>query len=81
MDDDDMYDEPGGTTQKLPSGRYAVVVPHAPPPKFATELPISNFASMIRNSFSSFILGINLRRERIIVGIDSEFCVYTWDTA
>jgi hypothetical protein len=49
MDDDAMYDEPGGTTQKLPSGRY-------PTPKFVTEFPISNFVSMILNSFSSFIL-------------------------
>jgi hypothetical protein len=61
-----MYDEPGGTTQKLPSGRYADVVAVAPPPKFATEFPISNFASMIRNSFSSFILEINLRGSALL---------------
>lgn len=60
MDEDDAYDEPGGTTQKLPSGRNedaaALPPPLPPPPKFAMELPISKAMSMHRSSFSSFIL-------------------------
>jgi hypothetical protein len=51
MKDDDMYEDPGGTTQKLPSGLDDTAAP-----KFDTDVPTSRAISMPFNSFSSLIL-------------------------
>ena len=63
IDEDDMYDDPGGTTQKLLSGRVDDDAMFAP--KLATELPISNAMSIQRNSFSSFILNVGYFQGKI----------------